>query len=370
MQPESATQTVVATIAETAVVNAAFRTAEVRDELTVLREECAQLTELLRVERGALRSFMVLAARTLLRVRSLLLQRAREAGQFRRKLRRLQSALERLARRAHALPLPAMALRIDALLAQVAVARGADPPCGDDLLPFQASFEELYLQLTTVAAHSGIALQAPAPLRLPLLGSGMDTSTVGQAQAPRLAMALRQLADRLAGEQGKRVELSISGLERVPEDHASIIYDILSQLLRNAIEHGIETPAQRTTASKPAAGSVMVEYRHRHGQHADLVVQDDGQGLNAPRILEAATSAGVIGADAAAELDPRQASTLIFQPGVSTAGSGRGAGMRIVRDHVKRLGGQIQIATKRGQYLRLRIRIPVDAREAVLRAQA
>ena len=189
------------------------------------------------------------------------------------------------------------------------------------------------------------------------------------AQAPRLAMALQQLAERLAGEQGKRVELSISGLDRVPEDQASIIYDILSQLLRNAIEHGIEMPSQRTAASKPAVGSVLIEYRHRHGQHADLVVQDDGQGLNAPRILEAATSAGVIGAAAAAELDPRQASTLIFQSGVSTAGEGRGAGMRIVRDHIKRLGGQIQIATKRGQYLRLRMRIPVEG-QAVLRAQA
>jgi two-component system chemotaxis sensor kinase CheA len=184
---------------------------------------------------------------------------------------------------------------------------------------------------------------------------------------PRLALALRQLCDRLTVEFGKRVDLSIVGLEQVPEECTSAVYDMLSQLLRNAIEHGIETPAVRTAAGKGASGALLVEFRHRNGQQAELVFQDDGQGLDARSIVQAASAAGLLRRVSASPPDPRQASTLIFHAGVTTAtdGEGRGHGMRIVRENVQRLHGQIQVATKRGQFTRVRIRLPLDPAEAV-----
>jgi two-component system chemotaxis sensor kinase CheA len=162
------------------------------------------------------------------------------------------------------------------------------------------------------------------------------------------------------------VDLSIIGLEQVPEECVSAVYDTLSQLLRNAVEHGIETPAVRTAAGKSASGALLVEFRQCNGGQAELIIQDDGQGLDARSIVQAASAAGLIQREDAAPPDPRQASTLIFHAGVTTAadGAGRGHGMRIVRDNVQRLHGQIQVATKRGQFTRVRIRLPLEPAEA------
>ena len=186
------------------------------------------------------------------------------------------------------------------------------------------------------------------------------------------------LAAQQAAEQGKSVELTAIGLEQVPEIHAAAFYDMLSQMLRNAIEHGIETPAQRRAAGKNAQGALLVEFQPRHGGLSELVVQDDGQGLNTPRIIEAAVASGLIAEEAALEQDPRRATTLIFHAGLSTAAepNGRGNGMRILRDNIKRLHGQIQVATKRGQFTRIRIRLPhvaapvVHADDSVVRKEA
>ncbi|MBS0389361.1 MAG: hypothetical protein JSR15_12860, partial [Proteobacteria bacterium] len=189
----------------------------------------------------------------------------------------------------------------------------------------------------------------------------------GPGGAPQLLLALQQLAAQQAAAQGKSVELTAIGLEQVPEIHVGAFYDMLSQMLRNAIEHGIETPAQRRAAGKNAQGALLVEFQPRHGGLSELVFQDDGQGLNTARIIEAAVASSLITDEAALEQDPRRATTLIFHSGLSTAAdaAGRGIGMRILRDNVKRLDGQIQVATKRGQFTRIRIRLPTVGASAV-----
>ncbi len=177
----------------------------------------------------------------------------------------------------------------------------------------------------------------------------------------QLAVALQQLCDQLADAQGKLIQLTTIGLEHVPDIQVAAFYDMLSQMLRNAIEHGIETPAQRRAGGKNPRGVLLVEFQLRHGGQSELNFQDDGAGLDAERIVQVAVANGLVTEDSSLEHNRRQASALIFHSGLSTAAepAGRGLGMRILRDNVKRLHGQIQVATKRGLFTRLRIRLPL-----------
>lgn len=333
-------------------------------ELLRLREENVLLGELLQVDRTTLRNFLSYAARTLTRVRTLLQQRARAPAEFQAKLNRLHALYSQLLCRSTTLSMPTLALLFEQTLAALEVARSTVACTGDALLPALVRMDEVFLVLTTIAQHTGMALVARrAPRRRGRrsgLGAAGTRTTASGTQAPQLELALRQLAAQLAAAQGKVVELTTIGLEQVPEIHAGAFYDMLSQMLRNAIEHGIETPAQRRAAGKGTQGTLLVEFQPRTGGQSELVFQDDGQGLNTDRIIQAAVASGLITEDALLEQDPRQASTLIFHSGLSTAteAAGRGLGMRILRDNVKRLQGQIQVATKRGQFTRLRIRLP------------
>src|SRR5262249_46800110 len=158
------------------------------------------------------------------------------------------------------------------------------------LLPALVRIDEIFLALTMIAQRSGVPLAARRPpRRRNRLSGAVHASRGGVAPggAPPLFLALPQPAAHPAGAPGQSVELTAIGLEQVPEIHAAAFYDMLSQMLRNAIEHGIETPAQRRAAGKNAQGALLVEFQPRNGGLSELVVQDDGQGLNTTRIIEA-----------------------------------------------------------------------------------
>jgi signal transduction histidine kinase len=336
-------------------------------ELELLRTERTLLCELLAAEGRTLSAFVRHAGRASARVRALLQQRAREPVAYLRKLERLRRLYVRLAARAGAVPLPTLASQYQDTVRTLAAAGASCAPSGDALLPALPLIEEGFLTLATLAARAGLPLTSrrdPRARKPSQSREQLARSASGVANS-KLAAALQMLAARIATEQGKRVEFSTLGLERAPESQSGAIFDILGQLLRNAIEHGLETPAQRSEAGKSSSGALLAEYHMRGSGQSELIFQDDGQGLQAERIMQAGRERGMISDADAAALDPRQASTLIFQPGLSTAQNpaGRGHGMKIVREHVKRMNGQIQVATKRGQFTRIRIRLPAHIGE-------
>jgi chemotaxis protein histidine kinase CheA len=329
-----------------------------------LRDEHALLAELLRVDRLALANFMSYAARTLARVRTQLQRRAREPEQFQHKLARLHQLYARLLRRSIAVSLPSLARLIEATVATLDTPRTNGARSGDALLPALVCIDAVYLALMTIAERTGVPLSAHRTARRRSgLRAAPARGTDAGSQSSQLAVALQQLAEQLSAAQGKLLQLTTIGLEQVPQIQVASFYDMLSQMLRNSVEHGIETPAQRRAAGKNARGTLLVEYQLRHGGQSELNFQDDGQGLDAERIVQVAVSSGLIAEDTSLEQNRRQASALIFHSGLSTAAdpAGRGLGMRILRDNVKRLHGQIQVATKRGLFTRLRIRLPQAA---------
>jgi two-component system chemotaxis sensor kinase CheA len=171
-----------------------------------------------------------------------------------------------------------------------------------------------------------------------------------------------RLVREVAAQTGKPVRLVTEG-EGTEVDKTVIerIADPLTHMIRNAIDHGLEAPAARLAAGKPAEGTVRLSALHRSGRIV-LEVADDGAGIDRPLVRRKAVDKGLIPADAA--LSDEEIDNLIFLPGFSTAAaisdiSGRGVGMDVVRQSVAALGGRISIASKPGQGSTFTLSLPL-----------
>jgi two-component system chemotaxis sensor kinase CheA len=160
-----------------------------------------------------------------------------------------------------------------------------------------------------------------------------------------------RLVRQVAAQTGKQVRLLTEG-EGTEVDKTVIerLADPLTHMIRNAIDHGLESPEQRTAAGKPAEGTVRLHALHRSGRIV-IEVADDGAGINRARVRDKAIQNGLIAADA--QLSDEETDNLIFLPGFSTADkisdiSGRGVGMDVVRRSVQALGGRIVIVSRPG----------------------
>ncbi|MFO1428121.1 MAG: ATP-binding protein [Steroidobacteraceae bacterium] len=153
------------------------------------------------------------------------------------------------------------------------------------------------------------------------------------------------------------MHLIMLGLEAVPEAWATAVFDMLSQLVRNSIEHGIEPKDVRRRRGKSAEGTLLVEFRPRPDGGYELKYQDDGSGVDSEGVRDSAIRQHAVDPHAAQQASDRQLASLILLPGVTTARhpDGRGQGLKIVRDQARRLGGTIKVASKRGRFLRFSV---------------
>ncbi len=141
------------------------------------------------------------------------------------------------------------------------------------------------------------------------------------------------------------------------------VRDPLTHLVRNSVDHGIESPADRKKAGKPQEGTVLIRAFHEGGQVV-VEVTDDGSGIDPARLRAKAVKAGHISIGAAEQMSDREALNLIFLPGFSTAEqvtkvSGRGVGMDVVRTNVERVGGNIDVQSRLGEGTTFKIKIPL-----------
>ncbi|HSJ09721.1 MAG TPA: chemotaxis protein CheA [Longimicrobiales bacterium] len=173
---------------------------------------------------------------------------------------------------------------------------------------------------------------------------------------------MQRLARDVAKEAGKRVEFIAAGVDtEIDRNMVDFITDPLVHMIRNAVDHGIEPPAERALAGKDETGILRLSASHEAG---DVVVElrDDGRGLDHGRIVASALAKGLI--DRERELSSAEICNLIFAPGLSTAGtvtalSGRGVGMDVVRRNIEALRGRIEISSAPGQGTTFTMRLPL-----------
>jgi len=180
----------------------------------------------------------------------------------------------------------------------------------------------------------------------------------------RLFNKYPRLARDLARQLGKDVELVLLGEEtEIDKTMIEDLNDPLVHLIRNAVDHGVEDPAQRAAAGKTAKSLVRLGAR-QEGDHILITIQDDGKGMRPDVIRNKAIEKGLIGPDSASSLDDQQSLALILLPGFSTkdeisAVSGRGVGMDVVKTNIEKLNGTILITSEPGKGSTFTISLPL-----------
>ena len=175
---------------------------------------------------------------------------------------------------------------------------------------------------------------------------------------------LPRLVRDLANQCGKQIGLEFEGQHtELDRSLLEAIKDPLTHIVRNAVDHGIETPARRAELGKPAAGRLHLRAFHEGGQVV-IEITDDGGGIDVARVRHKAVEQGLFTDEQATRLTDRQALELVFLPGFSTAEkttnvSGRGVGMDVVKTNIENIGGTLELQNRPGQGTILRLRIPL-----------
>jgi two-component system chemotaxis sensor kinase CheA len=163
---------------------------------------------------------------------------------------------------------------------------------------------------------------------------------------------------------GKQVRIEMIGKEtELDRTILEAIKDPLTHVVRNAVDHGIETPELRAATGKPRTGTLVLKAFHEGGQ-VNIEITDDGAGLKLDAIRSKAVERGLVASERAARLSNHELAQLVFLPGFSTAAqvtnvSGRGVGMDVVKTNIEKIGGTVDLVSAQGGGTTLRIRIPL-----------
>lgn len=214
-------------------------------------------------------------------------------------------------------------------------------------------------------SESETAIDGPFERLSSIIADVRDAMTRTRMQRiETLFTALPRLVRDLSAELGKQVMVDIDGGEvELDREMIEIIRDPLTHIIRNAVDHGMERPADRLAAGKREIGLLSVSAR-QSGNHILIDVVDDGRGIDQARLVEKAVAAGIVDAAEGQRMSARERFALMFEPGLSTAEkvtsiSGRGVGMDVVRSNIERIGGAIEIDSTPGRGTRMTLRVPL-----------
>jgi len=202
--------------------------------------------------------------------------------------------------------------------------------------------------------------------QLDLLVSDMQNAVMKTRMQPvgRLFQKYPRIARDLARSLGKDVELELVGEDtEIDKTMIEDLGDPIIHLIRNAVDHGVESPEERRAAGKPEKSHVRLEAR-QEGDHIVILINDDGRGMNAEKLRSKALEKGLITMEQANAMDERQSFELVMLPGFSTKDvasdvSGRGVGMDVVKTNIQKLKGSIDIRSTMGRGSTFVISLPL-----------
>lgn len=198
------------------------------------------------------------------------------------------------------------------------------------------------------------------------ISSSMQENVMNMRMVPIQMVFSRfpRLIRDIAGKMQKKIDLEIEGVEtEIDKGMVDDIFDPLIHLLRNAVDHGIESPEERKRLGKPETGKITLKATHE-GDSIVIEVADDGKGVDTDKIRQKIIARGMYSKEAADKMTNRDLLSLIFLPGFSTADevsnlSGRGVGMDAVKRKIEEIGGTVGVSTVKGKGTRIMIRLPL-----------
>jgi two-component system chemotaxis sensor kinase CheA len=372
-------------------------------ELEDLQTQAQTQGEILRsVLQGGGARFAALIQRTdasMKSINAVLKKPAREQEAFRAKLEEALDEVDRVRRDAAAFKLSALEGAARQFEDSLHDLRSRSTLSGGDFLPLAVKLDQLYGQFAALKALT--AASSPAqetPGGVPVASNMTENGTqiiqaprfLAQKSAPKPAPApgtssapagslentLRALTEHVAEEHKKTVTLDVHGLSLVPHSYRAAVKNVAIQLIRNAVMHGIETPAAREAGGKPPNGTLRLEFKRKVADGGfEILFEDDGCGLDPDQVRATAIARGVIPGEAAARLRDREAIKLIFKSAYSTLEStpgepAHGTGLSLVRRYVHEAGGKIALASLLGHETRFKVTLPPLADAAPVKAAA
>ncbi len=228
---------------------------------------------------------------------------------------------------------------------------------------------EIALACGAVTHHPGLPSEMPegfvnASQKLELLIRELqnEVSAMRLVSVSGVFQRMKRVVRDTSQRTGKKVELELLGEDtEIDKVMVDALNDPLVHLVRNAIDHGIESPAERVAAGKPETGRLVIEAMHQGGE-VSVQVRDDGRGMSRQRIRARAEQRGLVSPQAT--LSDAELLELVFLPGFSTKDtidevSGRGVGMDVIRTSVQSLRGQVQIESREGHGSQVNLTLPL-----------
>ena len=318
---------------------------------------------------------------------------ARDSAAFRRKIDGLFRQIHSIKGEASAIGLGSMETRAHALESDLAALRERTDLTGDDFLPLLTKFDDLVSHSQSVremvtklasfrdsfgasqkhspaTGGSAHASSGDTATRQALTDSVAAEATLQRSAREGFVASAQQLADRIAHDHGKKVVVTCRGHDQVPEAYRRPVKDVLIQLIRNAVVHGIESPAEREAAGKSPEGHIRINFElTESGRAFRMQCEDDGRGLTPDNLRTTAVTKGIISQNDASALSDQEAMMLVFRSGFSTAegvtrDAGRGVGMDVIAEIAARLGGRISLNSEIGKNMKLSLSFPAQQNAA------
>lgn len=324
------------------------------------QEQLAMLSTILNGNSDLLNMFLQNSFDTFNKVNNILKHQAKSPSQYLEKANQIYALIHNFKGEAAALDLKQFVDLAHEFEEQIAALKTRDKISGNDFLSLTMQLNRLIAQAETT---EGLANK--------VAGLKLSETVQKTAQHPHFDTShIQALATRIAERQSKCVEVVCSGFN----DHVlkpellKQLNTIVVQMVRNSVNHGVETLVERRHAEKNIQGEINVRLVKRNNGYFQLTIEDDGRGIDMKALRTAAVKQGLITAAEAENLDGKRTAALIFHPGLSTqeeatTDAGRGIGMYSIREMVKGFGGKISINSRRGQGTGFVISFPERAQQ-------
>jgi two-component system, chemotaxis family, sensor kinase CheA len=337
---------------------------EIKEAKERAKNEMAVLLQLLKVPPHTLSNYLRNADESLNRLNEVLRTTGASPDTYRETINDAYRRIHTLKGEAASLGISTFEQACHDFETEIGQARSRQNIGGEDLIGLSVALTECFNRLRSLQAIGG---------KLTEYGKGQSSLAIAGARpgfvtpaTEEFAEQMRSLANRIAGDLRKTVLVStdIADINRLSDNHQRELKDVLVQLLRNAVVHGIELPSVRQERSKPAAGTIVVTVKATEAGKYEATVRDDGDGIKPENIRMALVRNNVMDADSAALLAPRDLVAKIFEPGFSTASevtkdAGRGVGLDVVKAKIEGLGGRLGLSSAPDQFTQFTVRVSV-----------